>query len=336
MRVRPAAIDADEPLFVDMVRQHLNPGVDSARYQWLYRACPLGQPRAWVAEDAKGTPAGIAAAFPRRVYLRGELKPAWVLGDFCVTVAHRSLGPAVRLQRACLDAVSEAGCVIYDFPGLAMLPVYRRLRLRPSWSLRRFVKPLSLHGRLHRSIPRPIARCLARVAELVLARLEAHGAPADLDVHVQTQPCGPEFSRLAAAVGTAHGFCVDRSADYLTWRYLQAPHHFQMLAARRGRDLLGYAVVRHRGQLLELVDIFGFPDAPVPSALLRAVLGVARCLGVSAVCATVAEFHPWVPHLRRWGFWPRERHPLILLVAGRTIAPESGTTWFLSEGDRDS
>lgn len=336
MVVRPAILDVDAQVFIEMTRRYLNPAADPDRYQWLYRSCPLGSPRAWVAEDVHGVPMGIAAAFPRRVYFRGTPWPAWVLGDFCITEAHRSLGPALSLQRACLDGVGEAGSAVYDLPGLAMLSVYRRLRVRPVWCLRRFVRPLNLRERLPRSFPQPLAHALGRLVDFVLARFQP-GLPAALEIRAQTQPCGSEFTALAATLGAAYGFCVDRSADYLTWRYLQTAHHpYRMLAARRSGELLGYVVIRHRSPLLEIVDLFGLPDERVAWALLGAVLEIGRALDVTAVCVTTAESHPWLPQLRRCGFWPRERHPVVLLLDGQPVAPTPGEAWLLTEGDRES
>ena len=62
---------------------------------------------------------GVAAAFPRRFYFRGEAVRGYVLGDFCIDPAHRSLGLALALQRACLERLVQRGyrfCVGFSQP----------------------------------------------------------------------------------------------------------------------------------------------------------------------------------------------------------------------------
>ena len=76
-----------------------------AHWDWLYVHNPDGPARAWLAEDDGGEAVGVAAAFPRRVWIEGREHTCWNLGDFAIRPDHRSLGPAVRLQRAAVAAV---------------------------------------------------------------------------------------------------------------------------------------------------------------------------------------------------------------------------------------
>src|SRR5262245_1132324 len=83
VRIRPADLDIDAEFIVAAVRTHLNPAADHARFNWLYRRNPDGEARAWIAEDGNtGVPVGLAAAFPRQIYLRGRPTLGWILGDF--------------------------------------------------------------------------------------------------------------------------------------------------------------------------------------------------------------------------------------------------------------
>src|SRR5258707_14285040 len=101
--IRPAALDADRKVLVETLARYLNPLSDERRFDWLYRENPHGQGRAWIAcGPDNSTIVGMAAAFPRRIWIGGAENVGWVLGDFCVSDQNRSLGPALQLQRACL------------------------------------------------------------------------------------------------------------------------------------------------------------------------------------------------------------------------------------------
>ena len=114
---------------IAFTQRNLDAKCTRARFEWLYLQNPFGLARVWIAtEDTRRRTIGIAAAFPRQVWVDGKLCKGWVLGDFCVAAESRSLGPALLLQRACLSSLANDGnCVWYDFPSHSMLAVYRRL-----------------------------------------------------------------------------------------------------------------------------------------------------------------------------------------------------------------
>jgi hypothetical protein len=118
------------------------------------------RPGAGTLQDEGGETVGVSSAFPRRLHLGNRRIDAWVLGDFCVAKAHRSLGPAVTLQRAAFDAVErgEVGA-FYDFPSRTMIGVYRRMGVSTGGDLVRLVRPLRIDRAMDERIP---SRVLAR------------------------------------------------------------------------------------------------------------------------------------------------------------------------------
>src|SRR5215831_8052216 len=116
--IRDGDLETDRKLAIDTLARCLKPAYDDARFDWVYRQNPHGRGRLWVATDpANGAVVGIAGAFPRRMCLYGRTELAWVLGDFCVSDAYRSVGPALALQRACLAEISGGAIPFcYDFP----------------------------------------------------------------------------------------------------------------------------------------------------------------------------------------------------------------------------
>ena len=190
-----------------------------------------------------------------------------MLGDFCVSDRHRSLGPALKLQRSCLELAADSATPFwYDFPSRAMMTVYQRLRIAPRGQMRRLVKLLRVEHKLA-AIAGASARC-AEHRSVVLDGLR--GATARPSHHVSRLVAGRSTrgrsgrSSLISPSGRApsYGMCLKRSAAYLNWRYREIPTAaYEIVTARPQGRLSGYAVFSVRcGAGATLADLFGTQD----------------------------------------------------------------------------
>src|SRR3989442_1466729 len=129
IKVRDADLQTDRNELIQFLRENLTEQSDALRFDWLYLQNPNGPARAWMAiDEASGRTVGVAGAFPRTVCLNGRTRRAYVLGDFRIAPECRSLGPALSLQRACLNDIrSNEYSVWLDFPSDRMVAIYRRL-----------------------------------------------------------------------------------------------------------------------------------------------------------------------------------------------------------------
>jgi hypothetical protein len=342
--IRPGTLPSDRQPAVGLLARHLNPAYDAERFDWLHSRNPAGPGRFWLAVDSEtGETIGTAAAFPRLWSVGGREERGWVLGDFCVSDSHRSLGPALKLQRTCLELAAESGTPFcYDFPSRQMMTVYRRLRIEPRGEMRRFARVLRVEGKLaERTGMRWLGRTVGRAVDWVLglgSRFPLTIGDCAVDFH--RGACGPEFSALAEAESAGYGVCLKRSADYLNWRYRDNPTaRHEILTARRGGRLAGFAVFTHDASTATLVDLFGVREPAVLSALVRGAVAVARGRGCATLNVSLLDSHPWVAMFRRLGFRPREASPVVVNAAPEstvTRALAGQTDLFLMFGDRDS
>jgi len=342
--LRHADLEGDRELLLDTLSRYLTPHANGARFDWLYRNNPHGQAKAWIAIDQdKGDVVGMASAFPRRVYVDAHEALSWVLGDFCVHDRYRSLGPALQLQRACLAGV-DSGTVAfcYDFPSTTMLAIYRRLRLDISAHMLRLAKPLRVDRKIAALVRSPmLARGLSATGNLVLALYDWRcrgGTTVTISPH--EKPCGVEFSQLAQQLRDRYGVCVQRSAEYLNWRYFANPlRHYEMLTARSNDVLVAYAIFGRDHSDAILVDLFGVDDSMVIRSLVNTMLTLLREGGIITVSVPILESHPWVGPLQRLGFRARETSPVVIYAPHplpSSCGAFGGTEWFLMYGDRDS
>lgn len=335
--VRPADLKADREMIISFVASYLNPVSNAARFDWLYLKNPHGEARAWIATEAEsGLVVGMAAAFPRRVHVGGAEKVVWILGDFCIHDQHRSLGPALLLQRACLAGVDAGGAdFCYDLPSASMMAVYRRLHISPVAQMLRLARPLRIDRKVRDVIKVPSLACGLTVVGNFVIGLRCRNFKSDQDTafSLHTGRCGEEFSALAQKVRGQNGMRIDRSAEYLNWRYLDNPvNRYELLTARLGESLLGYAVFRCEGEDATLVDFLGVEDGIVRS-LVRATVSLLWARGVLTVSAPMGEWHPSLSVMRGLGFRIRDESPIVVYSCSETVVERP---WFLMDGDRDS
>ncbi len=339
--VRPVCYESDSQALIDTLQTNL-PHLPHARlFPWLYLQNPEGPALAWVATDSETSRIiGVAAAFPRRVYYRGEEVRSYVLGDFCIDAGHRSLGVALSLQRACLEGLSTCGAgFAFDFPSATMLAIYKRLRIEVNATMVRYAKPLRVDRKVAERIPvRAVARGLSAVANAGL-RLRGDGAGRDDDYTVVVEP-GPwteEFTEAAHKWSSGTGVCVVRDATYLNWRYGEHPEqHYKMLVARKGASLCGYLIRHVNGEGFTIDDLFAENNA-ARRALLAEATAVARQQPVQTVSMPWLAAHAGTSVLEQCGFRPRESSPVVVLPLG--TQPSNGPTedqWFLTSGDWES
>lgn len=337
--VRPAVLEQDAQAVVKLLAAHVNPRYDGARFEWAYRLNPDGPGRAWVAvETASGEIVGVAGAVPRRARVGRAEQPAWVLADFCFAERYRTLGPALRLQRTCLEAASEAGVAFcYDFPAGAMMPIYQRLGARPIGQLRRLVRLLRIDDKLRAvGVPSVLAGVLGVAGNLVLAgRVAAGRGTPGLQIALHSGSCGEEFSALDGETVDEGTAGIRRSADYLNWRFLANPFRsHEIVTARRDGRLAGYLVLAKDAAGPSIADVSPSPG-PVIAALVAAAVRLAHRRRASAITASIMDSHPAMPILARLGFRPREASPVIVCAAPGGSARLEHTTWAFTEGDRD-
>ncbi|MBZ5495996.1 MAG: GNAT family N-acetyltransferase [Acidobacteriia bacterium] len=343
LEIRAADYDADRLAIIDLVVRNLAPSYDEATFEWLYLSHPAGVARAWLAFDTVARQCiGLAAAFPRQLHVSGRLHRCWVLGDFCIDAGYRSLGPAMMLQRRCLEEARQCVALSYDFPSQEMLAVYKRMNVQESGRFCRFAKLLSVEGIVARVLPAPaIGRSLSALGNALLSLGATLSRPGrGCEVVAFESRFGEEFTILDHEMHDRFKICGSRSAAELNWRYREHPRkHYEVLVASRGARVLSYLVFRCEGNHAVLEDIFGDPDEGSLRLLLTRLSDGLRRRGIQSIHAYALETGTLSSILGKVGFRRRESVPVVIIAGSRSgicsSAPDA-RNWFLTPGDRDS
>jgi len=341
-RIRPADLNLDRSLLTDLLAGNLNPSAGGPRFDWLYLENPHGLARAWVAvESGSGKGVGAAAAFPHKLIVGDTIRLGYVLGDFCIHPQHRSLGLALQLQRACLEQLGSPGsCLTYDFPSERMMAIYQRMQIAPFCQMVRWSKPLRVDRKIGElGMPSTLVRILAAPINKLLEWTDvASLSNGDWTITEHQGSCKEEFTQLAHTVGSRYGTCVERSSEYLNWRYFKHPLvHYEVLTARRGKDLMGYVVFSHSEQDAKIVDLFGYSNTAMWTALVAQVIARLRARDIVTLSVPALATCPWTGVLKKQGFHPRGQAPVVICAPGSTTACEGlESPWYLTDGDRES
>lgn len=336
--IRTADLERDKATLISTLSQYLTPTSNESRYQWLYLNNPLGPARAWLATDGKtGQPIGSSAAFPRQICVNGEVKVGWVLGDFCISASHRSLGPALQLQRATITALADSQDFYYDFPSRQLTAIYRRLGIQTYGQLVRMVKLLRLNRKLQKVRGlRGLSGPASSIGNLLLRTFDySLGGHGGWDIAIHEGDCAEEFTALAMQNRGKNQIEIMRSAEYLNWRYLQHPFfQYRILTARKAGRLEGYLVFTLGNEDAQVVEWCVGNHDRLLVALVQDLIRRLRKVPVATVSSYLLQTDRRVPLLTKMGFWQRECCPVMMHWPDSM--GEASHEWSLMYGDRDS
>lgn len=314
------------------------PRFERLRYEWLYGVRPGGATRTWVVEDtlSKRT-IGACSLIPVRMSVLGSIVTAGLIGDLIVSREARIVGPALTLIRAVLAEYADHGLsFVYGSPNRRAWPVFQRIGTTPLCSLHCFVRPIDwqatrfeqpIRTRLRGLIPAAIANHVARTA----AWAATLGFRATYGAAAAASGLLAEISSERLRYSPAHqgsmlqgwprdetvGVDVERTGDFLGWRYGSHPTHEMLFvdAKRRGKSI-GKAFVRLKDGVAEVQDASfqGRHDSP-PVAFWHLLARAVREHGAHTLSVSWAGRGDLSASLKMAGFleWPEVRNVIYHL-----------------------
>jgi hypothetical protein len=285
---------------------------------------------------------GTAGVGLRRLRVGGPTVVAGLASDFAVDPEHRSLGPAMMLQRAVLETLDDGVDVIYGLPNAKALPVFKRLGYSADAALTRYVKVLAVERYLT-GVPGPRVgrKIIAGVVDPVLrVGSPETWRPRRGRTLVELATFDERFDELWARTADAFGVACERTASFLRWRYDACPllsYTTLGLIERGGERLAAYAVCTlGSDQQVTVIDFWYGSDASVRDDLLAAVLSWSRAAGAASVACEVAGAGQVAEGLVRFGFRHRGAGSAIVISPTRdgTPAPQL-SAWPFLRADED-
>jgi hypothetical protein len=237
----------------------------------------------------------MAAAFPTRLRVFGEVVPGAISGDFAVDDGHRGFGPSIALQRAVVSALGEHGIrCAFGYPNENAEPIIKRVGYVDLGRLTRYVKVLSSRVVVDTYVGSPaLARPLAALSRVgidpLLSVVSRERLPRRHGFRVeQPDAFDDRFAEVCESTWRQHPITSDRTPELLNWKYEKGPGRaggvYTIFALLSGDDrVAAYAVYRARNGIRHLVDIAFLPSRAVVDALLSEFILDARRQRVPAV-----------------------------------------------------
>jgi hypothetical protein len=334
LKVRTLRLPEECDVLLRVLERNLA-GLDHRRrYEWLYHRNPAGSGLAWgIFQDLEEAPAGVASVIPVYLWIRGKRTLCGRVEDFAVEPSHRSLGPAVILQKATfqpVDAGAMALCL--DTPPHSLgMTTFRRLGMEADADVYRYVRLVRTAPWLEKEyhLGRPVA---AAVGVMIDSWLRLRGRRTrGIRITEHGGSFGDEFTQLDEVVGAqSPAVRCSRTARELTWLYREDPlRRYEILTARRGGELIGWAACLVGEETIDLVDWLAIEGSVAFEALVAVVTARARQTRRVRVQALVTDERRITGILKDCGFSRREHGCSIVVYAGRGRGSERRDTWAL-------
>jgi hypothetical protein len=304
------------------------------RIDWRHTLNPAGPSWSWFLYDRDHhEPVAMASVFPRHMWAGGKPVLGGQVGSFVVDAGHRSLGPALLLQRATFEPV-DSGTLAFCFdcpPHDQGMSTFVRLGMQVNAKIVRYTRLLRTEPFVEKRFGRGVwTKPVVAAGNLILRRRFANPHVAGLEICSYGGVFGEEFSCLDKRLSNSDVIRASRSAQDLNWRYRDDPlaaeclpngntGRYRILLARVAGELLGFAAIFVQSDgIASIVDLFGDRLPDVGAALLEAVIEMCRRLNLHAVHGFCSEGSELNQLFKRAGLRARE-------TAARVVAYEKST-----------
>lgn len=310
-----------------------------SKYDWFYRQSPHGAPLFMLLRHAPSDAVvGVAATGPRAMVWRGRIVRASVLADLAVLPQHRSLGPALSLEKALARAAASRFDVIYGFPNPKALPVFRRAGFALLGFLERHACVLRSADYLARHLPRVAALPIGAAWDASRSARRSLGALRHRPLRsFWSDRADPRMDALWARADRGDCLSTVRNAAFFRWRFDEMPGlRVRYLLVREAPDeeLTAWFACARRGEHLHVLDAWSADGVAGMSRELVDILSTeARREGCVSVTVELSGSPSQLQGWKEAGFVPRERRPIVGLVSKRLGAP--APSLFLTSADED-
>lgn len=314
----------------------------AARYDWFYLHNPAGRGRIYLLllesgelVGAMGAGTRVFPATPARGQLAGSL-----LVDFVVEPAHRTMFPALQLQRAAREAELQTHDFFYGFPDAKAVPIFKRMRAHRQIEARDHVRVLRSAKYLAKTLPRlprwvvsMLAACADRL-RVVALRLQTSGCRVR---RVPITDAGrTHASLLMEFEGLADLAMGDRSAAFIAWRAagIRAGEVELYEVDRRG-TLQGLFLCCRRAPELQVLDLVISTDSSRAIAGLRTLALEGWRAGLDVVRLSFGGNYAAAGALEAAGYHARGTRSGFLSARSDETAEHLPRDWWFTRGDED-
>ena len=310
------------------------------KYRWSYSENGLGSPLLLLLRHEPSNECiGVTSVAPRQFRVGNQQVSAGVLMDMVVDARHRTLYPAMLLQKQALDHELKRYSFLYGYPNRKAQPVFMRVGYTKLGDITRFVRILRTEAILGRFLPALLGRSLCTLLDRVLLLYHRIGGrcPAGWNMEWQEAP-DYRFDQLWERTKTDDCIVGVRDSKFLQWRFVKHPGHryrFFVLHAKDSDRLIGYLVCEATERTLCILDFLAESGDRGLRCLLDGFMNEAYRQGYVRVTAEYLGKESVTRALRRAGMVARGGRPVVFRSNHSLQTRISGLKWCLTSADED-
>ncbi len=229
LAIRRVPLEEAREEMVALLTRNFGP-IQEERFAWRHIENPAGVCWSWFAFDSNGSaskaPVALVTVFPRNMRVGSQRVRGGQVGEFAVDATHRSLGPAVQLQRLTFTPVDSGDLAFcYDCtPHDRGMSTFVRLGMRPNCEVYRYALPLRCDPYVAKKLGTGVwTKPVVVAGNLMLQARRANPGADGLEVEEFGGKFGEEFDELDDAVLSTEAIRASRAAADLNWRYRADP-----------------------------------------------------------------------------------------------------------------
>lgn len=339
---RKVEVEAAEPHVLALWRAQWPARERAAVFRWYYRGSPNGPANCFLLDHGDEV-VGMAALAERRFAVCSASLTAGLMGDFLIDRQHRTLFPALSLQRGLVAWARARFGLIYGLPNASSAAVLGRLGFRPLAKLVRYVYILR-HATYARSVIErnvPMAAPLGGVAGPAVDAWRRFVDPGTARARPELVPIAApdaEFDTLWRTRTFRPPIIAERSAAFLRWRFTERPDERCEIFTLQKPTLAAYAVVHSGSEHAHIRDLMGVSVDAI-ARILPPLCEAMRARGLRTVSFSCAAPPEVIECLRDLHFHRRNERALIgLRGAGDRLGDafwSDPRNWYATEADED-
>lgn len=338
----PADPVADGARILGLWRQGLSHrNLPEEKLEWYYRRNPAGTPLVtFLLHGPAREPVGVAAAARRRMRLGERALTAGAMIDFVVAPAHRTLFPAMLLQKAVCREALQSHDLLFGMPNPSSVAAVKRVGYRFVGNLVRRVRVLRARSYLSRFLPSWAGRAAgaaidgARLASIAVARLASPGFCSEW-----LEAPDARFDDLWSRAAPRQSLVGVRDRDFLAWRFADCPLHayrFFAVVSRADGRLAAYAVCETQQHALHVRDFLADPARPGAWRRLWAELSrEAYAQGLASLSVEFLGADSLQRGLAAAGLLARGVQPVYAVLPPALAGLREARHWYLTDADED-
>ncbi len=324
--------------------EHNYESVDLVRFNWLYKNNTANQSICFILKTDLGEIVGMNGVFTRQLKTGNKIITVANAIDLLVDKKHRTVGPALQLQRTLLTKLAERGIhIIFGFPLPSAQLILRRPGYHSLGTRQRWNKPLNSYFLLNKYMPSVIAKYISPITNVLLLLRTG-----ELFKRIPTEYiCNTNdiidtrFDLLWKENYSLFSSICDRSYQFLKWRFVDFPNspYKTFTLTDNTKKLQGYVIYRIDAKIVTIVDLLAGETDLVKLLLFEFSRHMRK-----ANLNYLSFFYLGSPKissiLKQCGFLQRPEDSKFFLYINETKEQQysslrNSDSWFITDADKD-